>query len=110
MPQATTFRARGYTSGGNLNGSAWFVESMIGSPGITTQPSNATNHAGANVIFSVQVGGNERLSFRWRKNGQGLVDGGNIYGVSTPNLILSNILDADAGNYSVSAVDQLAIH
>src|SRR5260221_2775612 len=46
LPMNTTFRARGYTVGGFENGSGWFVETSIGSPGIDTQPASLTNNAG----------------------------------------------------------------
>src|SRR5207247_572261 len=41
------------------------------------------------------------LSYQWRFNGTNLVDGGNISGVTTPNLTISKVETNSAGDYSV---------
>jgi len=61
LPLDTIIRARGYTVGGQYNGSSWFVESMIGRPGISLQPASRTNNAGTTTTFAVDAVG-ARLS------------------------------------------------
>jgi hypothetical protein len=39
------------------------------------------------------------LVYRWRKNGTPLTDGGNISGVLTDSLTISNVAAGDAGSY-----------
>ena len=41
------------------------------------------------------------LNYQWGKAAQNLADGGNASGVTTPTLTLTNVSQADAGNYSV---------
>src|SRR5207245_2397876 len=53
LPTNTTFRARGYTVGGQYNASSWFVETISGPPGIYTQPASLTNNAGTTPAFTV---------------------------------------------------------
>jgi uncharacterized delta-60 repeat protein len=101
LPTNTTFRARGYPVGGQDNASGWFVETIIGSPGIDTQPASLTNNAATTAVFTVYAGGNEPLSYQWGKDRGNLADGGNVSGAATASLTLSNVLGGDAGGYSV---------
>lgn len=94
-----TLRARGYVTSGT--GSSWFVESTSGPPVITRQPLSLTNDAGTAVNFSSWGGGTPPLSYRWLKNGLKLDDGGNFSGTHTPTLAVSNLLTAQAGQYSM---------
>ena len=48
---ATTVRARGFVAGGYLNGSGWFVETLIGLPFFNSQPLSRTNNAGSTATF-----------------------------------------------------------
>jgi len=101
LPTNTTFRARGFTVGGFGNGSGWFVETISGSPGIYTQPASRTNNAGTTAAFAVYAFGSGPLSYKWRKDGSNLADGGNVIGAATASLTLSNVLGGDAQGYSV---------
>ena len=70
-------------------------------PIIVAQPANATNAPGSTTTFSVGAA-NAGLAYRWRRNGTNLVDGGNISGgVTNATLTLTNLVAANAGNYSV---------
>ena len=103
LPTNATFRARGYTVGGQDNGSSWFVETTIGTPAtyaIYIQPTSRTNNAGTIAAFSVSAGPGS-LNYQWLKNGASLGDGGNVFGSTTATLTLSNVFGADAGDYSV---------
>jgi hypothetical protein len=79
------------------------AESVGLTPLISLQPLSLTNYSGATVNLSVAARDNgvPPLSYRWRKNGVNLSDGGNISGSTTTNLTLSNITTNDAGNYDV---------
>ena len=47
-------------------------------PSITTQPVSQTVLAGSNVTFSVAAEGTSPLTYRWRKGGNPLNNGGNV--------------------------------
>jgi uncharacterized delta-60 repeat protein len=68
---------------------------------ITHQPLNRTNVVGTTANFTVGVVGSRPLSYQWRLEGANLVDGGNVSGVTTTNLEISNVQPANAGGYSV---------
>ncbi len=64
-------------------------------PSITSQPTNQTVTAGANVTFTVAATGASPLSYQWRFNTT------NIAGAINATLTLTNLQLADGGNYSV---------
>jgi len=101
LPVNGNVRARGFLAGGQDNGSAWLVEQIIGPALIVGQPASRTNNAGTVATFHITVGGSTPLSFQWRKGSTLLVDGENISGAGTADLILSNVLGGGAGGYSV---------
>ena len=101
LPTNTTIRARGYTVGGEFNGSGWFLETIIGSPVIDEQPASLTNNAGTTAAFSIYGGGSEPFSYQWRKDGGNLADGGNVSGAATAILTLNNVLHGEEAGYSV---------
>ncbi len=70
-------------------------------PFIVTQPQNQSVAAGATATFSVSAVGSPTLSYRWRKEGVDLFDGGRISGAATPTLTVANAQAMDMGNYSV---------
>jgi len=69
-------------------------------PFLTLQPASQTTTAGGMVAFNVAAGGTAPLNYRWRLNGTNLIDGGGVDGSTSPTLTLSNVLSAQAGNYS----------
>ncbi len=63
-------RARGFTTGGNNNGSASFVETrlIVGHrqpPAILRPPQSQTVSAGSQTTLTVQAAGDEPLAFQW---------------------------------------------
>ena len=102
-PPGSTIRARGHITGGYYNNSRWFCESVSGPLAILRQPLSRTKNAGTIVSFTVHGwdGGWEKTCYQWRKNGTNLVDEGNIYGVQTSALVITNLLGADGAGYSV---------
>ena len=85
----------------------WSVTSAVATltigvlPTITAQPQSTTNFVGTSAMFIVVANGTGPLSYQWLRTGTNLFDGGNISGVTTTNLVLSNVQTNDAGNYSV---------
>jgi hypothetical protein len=70
-------------------------------PIITCQPLSRTNGVGTTASFTVEAFGGGPLSYQWRRQGTNLVNGGNISGVTTTNLLIANVQPADAAGYSV---------
>jgi len=90
---------------GNTASNNWFnTYGTVGpaplAPAITAQPASRTNSAGTVASFTVAANGTP-AGCQWLKNGTNLTDGGNVSGSQTATLTLSNVLIADAGNYSV---------
>jgi hypothetical protein len=69
-------------------------------PSITTDPVAQTVCSGSQATFSVNAAGTG-LSYQWRRGGAPLSDGGNILGVTSPTLTISNVTTADEGFYEV---------
>ncbi|MEY2408983.1 MAG: hypothetical protein QOF48_1653, partial [Verrucomicrobiota bacterium] len=89
----------------NVAGSVTSADAVVTvnvAPFISLQPTNLTLNLGETATFTMAAGGTAPLSYRWRLNGTNLIDGAGVSGVSTPMLVLSNVLAAQAG--SVSAV------
>jgi uncharacterized delta-60 repeat protein len=101
LPTNATIRVRGFLTGGYGNSSSWSVENIVGPPAVIQGPENRTNNAGTLATFSAQAGGSGVLSYQWCKDGASLTNGGNVFGVQTPTLTLTNVLGADDGGYSV---------
>ncbi len=72
--------------------------SILESTSISSQPIGSSFCEGANYNLSVSASGSNLL-YQWYKDGIALVDGGSISGSNNPNLALSNVTIADAGNY-----------
>jgi hypothetical protein len=70
-------------------------------PVISQQPTNQAVVSYGNASFVVVASGTGPLDYQWRLNGTNLVDGGDISGSATPNLIITGVTSADAGNYDV---------
>jgi hypothetical protein len=78
-----------------------FTLAVLSPPSITGQPTNQAVLDGATAIFAVSATGGQPLYYQWQYNSNSLIDGGNISGSTTPNLIISNVFGADVGYYSV---------
>ena len=107
FPANSVIRARGFFTGGQNNGSSWFVEAGLGPPMIATQPSNRTNNAGAIASFTVNPAGTPPFTYQWLKDGTNLDDGGRFIGAHTSLLMLSNVFGGDRGGYSVVVTSPL---
>ncbi len=70
-------------------------------PSITSPPANTVAVLGTTATFNVTASGGGTLTFRWRKNGVPLSDGGRVSGAATAALTLSNVQASDAAAYSV---------
>jgi hypothetical protein len=64
-------------------------------------PQNRTRYEGTKVSFHVTADGTGPLSYRWRRNGSNLDDGGDVSGARSPTLNLASVSSADAGAYDV---------
>ena len=101
VPTNALIRALGYVTAGYYSGSAWMVETILSAPTVFSQPSSQTNGPGSVATFSVVAGGVAPLSCQWLKDGMDLTASGNVSGVLTPTLTLSNLAQPDEGGYSV---------
>jgi len=100
--QQRLIRARGFSAGGQYNGSSWyFVETNIGPLAIVQQPLSRTSLPGANASFTVRVGGGSPPVYQWRKNGTNLANTANIAGVTNATLAISTVFGLDSGAYTV---------
>jgi hypothetical protein len=70
------------------------------------QPLSRTNNAGTIATFTVSATGTTP-TFKWRKDGFDLNDGGRIYGTETTTLVLSNVLASETGGYDVVVANGL---
>jgi uncharacterized repeat protein (TIGR03803 family) len=78
-------------------------------PLITVQPVSQSLLVGETAVFSVTAIGDLPLSYQWQENGTNLMDGGQISGSATSTLTLSNVVETNAGTYSVIVNNAFAI-
>jgi hypothetical protein len=64
-------------------------------PLVTNQPPSQSATAGSTVTFHAGVAGYAPLAFQWRRNGT------NLGGATAPDLTLTNVQPADAGDYDL---------
>jgi hypothetical protein len=74
---------------------------MAAPPVITVEPQNLTVVGGQTATFSVSAYGTMPLVYQWQKNGTKLMNGGNVAGAKTPQLMLNTTTTNDAGTYAV---------
>ncbi|MDB6122210.1 MAG: sulfatase [Pedosphaera sp.] len=80
-------------------GTSWAI--VTGGLDIALQPANQTQNAGTTATFSATATGAPPLSYQWRKNGVDLVNNGKFSGANSATLSINNLIQADAGGYSV---------
>ena len=68
---------------------------------IQTQPQSQTNVVGSSVQFQVLASGSPPLHYQWQLNGTNLTDDVRISGTLSTNLVISNAILSDTGNYRV---------
>ena len=91
----------GSTGSGTGSGSDFATIKYVIPPIIARQPLSRTNAVGTTASFTVEAAGGVPLSYQWRRQGTNLVDGGNVSGVTTTNLLIANVQLADAASYTV---------
>ena len=86
--------------------SAAAVLEVLGMPPVvTTQPASQTKQVGGIVSFTVAADGQTPLTYRWKKDGVDLSDGGIVSGAQTATLTLTGIGEADEGTYTVGVTN-----
>jgi len=78
-----------------------FSSASAAAPAITFQPTPQATILAGKAIFTVIATGEAPLSYRWRKDGVDLSDGGGTSGAGSDALTLSGVEADDAGAYSV---------
>jgi hypothetical protein len=68
-------------------------------PTVTLPPGPQSVAVGQTAAFSVTATGTLPLTYRWRRGGVPLTDGGNISGATTTTLTIAPVDFADAGDY-----------
>ncbi len=98
---AWTYKKNGSLSVGQDK--AWVdqVQFLPTAPTISSQPTDKSVEAGANVVLSAVVSGTPPLNYRWFYNGSPLSDGGNISGAGTTALTISSAQTNQSGNYTL---------
>ncbi len=74
-------------------------------PLTVSDPASEAACSGGTAGFSVVASGQAPLSYRWRKNGANLSDGGAISGSATAALTIDPVAAGDAGTYDVVVTD-----
>ncbi len=77
------------------------VLTVLAAPVITVQPTNQTIAVGITATFAVTAIGQAPLSYHWQQNGVNLVNGGNISGATSTNLIISSAQVTNSADYTV---------
>ncbi len=72
---------------------------------ITDQPDDKTVTEYANVTLQVSATGQEPIEYRWRRNGVPLQNVGNIYGATSPTLVILAIEASQAGCFDVQVTN-----
>lgn len=92
----------GVAAGGGKSGLGTFFELSGFSPFIIVAPISVTAVTGDTVVLTVLAGGSAPLSYRWQMNSNNVVNGGNVSGVTSPTLTVTNIKPTQAGFYTVT--------
>jgi len=83
-----------YVTGGSADGAGggdFATVKYITPPMVVRQPLSRTNALGTTARFTVEAAGSLPLSYQWRRDGTNLVDGGNLSGVTTRNLLIADV-------------------
>ncbi len=78
---------------------AFYSLTRYHAPAITNQPASTNVTSGQNAGFKVAASGNGALSYQWQFNGT------NLAGKTASSLILTNVANTNAGNYTVVVHD-----
>jgi hypothetical protein len=72
---------------------------------ITLQPVSVVVRPRSNVVFTVAALGTGPLAYQWRWDGTNLANGGNVSGVNSTTLVVTNIAAQQRGDYTVLVTD-----
>ncbi len=78
-------------------------------PFIITQAESLETDLQSEVVFEIEAGGSEPLSFQWFRDDGPISDGGNISGANTSRLVISSFEKADEGFYNASVTNEKGI-
>jgi uncharacterized delta-60 repeat protein len=79
----------------------WILKLASDTPVIIIGPQGRTNYTGTMATFSVTASGTQPLSYRWRRDGANLIEGGSISGTTNATLTITNVQFTEAGTYDV---------
>jgi hypothetical protein len=74
-------------------------------PTIVVQPTNQIPFSGGLARFAAVADGTQPLNYQWRRDGIDLVDDGRILGANSSDLIISNLVKSDSGQYSIAVTN-----
>ncbi len=70
-------------------------------PSITQQPLDLASCPDSSPVLGVTVAGTPPFGYQWQKDGTNLVDGGNVIGSTSNNLVLLDVSQSDSANYDI---------
>jgi alpha-tubulin suppressor-like RCC1 family protein len=74
-------------------------------PLIVVPPASQLRLAGQTAIFSAAATGTPTLMYQWSHDGTPLINSGRISGATSPQLTISGLTTADAGDYTVEVTN-----
>ncbi len=95
-----------YAGPGNFDWTISTVKYATPAVSIIRQPLSRTNAVGTTASFSVEATGPPPLSYKWRKEGVNLADGGRLSGVATTALAIGDVQPSDEGDYTVVVANE----
>ncbi len=106
LPNAGSYSVVVSNSAGTVTSASVILDVLSVAPGsppsITSQPSTVIVPSGGSAILAVAATGAGPLSYQWNFNGSALP------GATLPVLTLSNVDNANVGNYTVSVTNSLS--
>lgn len=101
---AGTYSVTVFNPAGNVTVSATLTIT-VGPSGFTVTPVAQTNFWGSTITLNTSGAGTPPFTYRWKKGGVNLADGGTVAGSGTSSLTLTGITTADAGSYTVGVTN-----
>jgi hypothetical protein len=103
--QEVYYQPYGY-AGGSVYADAMRLDNITASdPNISTLPVSQSKIVGQTATFTVVATGLTPLSYQWKRSSTNMVNGGNVSGVTSSALTLSNVQKSDATLYTVTVSD-----
>jgi hypothetical protein len=98
--QPGTYQVKVYSATSAAQAQLYKLSLACPTPAVTTAPAPKTVNAGQTTTLTAAA--NNAVTYKWRKAGIAVNDGGNISGSNTPTLTFSPARMADSGAYSVA--------